>query len=297
MADNEIVENTDNPEMNRVEQTGDKCRYAPFIIVIGNEKGGAGKSTVAMHIAVALMQHGLKIGVIDLDLRQRSLSRYIRNRQAWLKQYDLQLEMPILQVVEASEARNLDDKEQEEFERLDSAINALASEADLILIDTPGTDNFLSRSAHAKAKLIVTPLNDSFVDFDLLGEVDPNSFAVNSPSIYSQMIWECRKMRVAEDRSNIDWLVMRNRMSALEARNQRRIIGGLRALSRKIGFRVAPGLSERVVYRELFPMGLTVLDEADGSAQLGISTGQKAARKEVLALIDSLNLPHIKTSL
>ena len=297
MADNEIVENTDNPEMNRVEQTGDKCRYAPFIIVIGNEKGGAGKSTVAMHIAVALMQHGLKIGVIDLDLRQRSLSRYIRNRQAWLKQYDLQLEMPILQVVEASEARNLDDKEQEEFERLDSAINALASEADLILIDTPGTDNFLSRSAHAKAKLIVTPLNDSFVDFDLLGEVDPNSFAVNSPSIYSQMIWECRKMRVAEDRSNIDWLVMRNRMSALEARNQRRIIGGLRALSRKIGFRVAPGLSERVVYRELFPMGLTVLDEADGSAQLGISTGQKAARKEVLVLIDSLNLPHIKTSL
>ena len=54
------------------------------VIVVGNQKGGAGKSTVAMHVIVALMRMGRRTGVLDLDVRQRSLTRYIENRARWI---------------------------------------------------------------------------------------------------------------------------------------------------------------------------------------------------------------------
>src|ERR1700760_4861190 len=49
------------------------------VIVIGNEKGGSGKSTVAMHVCVALMKSGYRVATIDLDSRQKSLNNYTEN--------------------------------------------------------------------------------------------------------------------------------------------------------------------------------------------------------------------------
>ena len=193
------------------------------IIVIGNEKGGAGKSTVAMHLCIALLRLGKRVGAIDLDVRQRSFTRYLENRQRWTESTGSRLPMPEIIRVDASEQRALDDAEAEETERLESAIARLKTSCDMILIDAPGSDTFLSRLAHSKADTLITPLNDSFVDFDLLGDVNPQTLKVLSPSFYSEMVWNCRKVKAQQTRQQIDWIVMRNRMSPLEARNKQKV--------------------------------------------------------------------------
>ena len=254
------------------------------LIVVGNEKGGSGKSTVAIHLVAGLMSAGMRVGAIDLDHRQRSLSRFFANRVQWAERTQRVFALPKLVTVAPPE--------NEEVPRLDAVIGALAGEVDAIVVDCPGADTALGRAAHAKASIIVTPLNDSFVDFDLLAGVDPETFEAKAPSIYAEFVWESRKRQMIEKRRTIDWLVVRNRMSATETRNQRRVSEALTKLSQRIGFRLAPGLSERVIYRELFPKGLTVIDLIEGKTR-GITMAQVAARAEVRGLISALRLTQL----
>lgn len=263
------------------------------VIVIGNEKGGAGKSTVSVHLSVALMRAGMRVGVIDLDVRQRSLTRYFENRVRWMQTTAARLLMPEIIRVDASDARDLDRAEEEETSRFNLGLSRLRREVDLIVIDAPGGDTHLSRLAHRSADTLVTPLNDSFVDFDLLGDVNPQTLEVVRPSFYSEMIWECRKKKAQESRRPIDWVVMRNRMSPLAARNKERVGGALENLSKRIGFRLAPGLSERVIYRELFPAGLTLLDLTEKGSNVAFSMSHNAARQELRDLLIVLQLPEL----
>jgi chromosome partitioning protein len=161
-------------------------------------------------------------------------------------------------------------------------------------VDAPGGDTFLSRLAHTNADLLITPLNDSFVDFDLLGDVNPQSMEVIRPSFYSEMVWNCRKQRARNSRQLIDWVVMRNRMSPLEARNKQRVGEALDNLAKRIGFRLAPGLSERVIYRELFPAGLTLLDLTDEGSTVTFTMSHVAARQELRDLLIVLQLPELR---
>jgi chromosome partitioning protein len=246
------------------------------VVVFGNEKGGSGKTTAAMHVAVALARMEKRVAAIDLDVRQRSLSRMFENRSAWALKSGRPLVTPERVDVPTSSAQSLDTAAQEESEAFAQAL-ACAETFDLVVIDTPGANTHLSRLAHAAADILVTPLNDSFVDFDLFAHIDAESFTVVKPSVYSDFVWECRKRRLLQRKPALDWVVMRNRLAATDARNKRRMSAALDALSRRIGFRVAPGFGERVIYRELFPAGLTVLD--------------LAARQEVRALISTLTLP------
>lgn len=261
------------------------------LIVVGNEKGGAGKSTLAVHLAIALLKSGFSVGAIDLDTRQRSFSRYFDNRARYALAQSIELLTPTRIDVPASPARDLDKAEAEESAALDGALAALGAEHDFIVIDSPGRDSFLSRRAHGLADTIITPMNDSFVDFDLLAEVDPVTYAIQRPSIYSAMVWDGRKAKAQAQKRAIDWVVLRNRMSTLDARNKRRVGDALEALAGRIGFRIAPGLSERVVFREMFPSGLTLLDltEENGGANLQLS--HVAARQELRELIAVLKLP------
>ena len=263
------------------------------VIVIGNEKGGAGKSTVSIHISVALLCIGRKVGVIDLDVRQRSLTRYLENRTRWMQNTGAKLPMPEIVRVEASQDRDLDKAEAEESQRFLTSLARLKRECDFIIIDAPGGDTFLSRLAHMQADTLITPLNDSFVDFDLLGDVNPQTLDVLRPSFYSEMVWTCRKKKAQTSRRPIDWVVMRNRMSPLAARNKERVGGALENLSRRIGFRLAPGLSERVIYRELFPAGLTLLDLTESSSNVAFTMSHKAARQELRDLLIVLQLPEL----
>lgn len=266
------------------------------VIVFGNEKGGSGKTTAAMHAAVALARLGKRVAAVDLDLRQRSLLRLLENRAAWQSRSGNPLATPERLEVARSVASSLDSAAVEETAALERALEEAAAAYDFIVIDTPGADTRLSRLAHAAADTLVTPLNDSFVDFDLLARVDPETFAVQRPSMYSDFVWECRKRRLLAGRPALDWVVMRNRLATTEARNKRRVSSALESLAKRIGFRVAPGFGERVIYRELFPAGLTMLDLPQPGLDVSLSMSLLAARQEVRTLVAALTLPGLTGS-
>jgi chromosome partitioning protein len=266
------------------------------VIVVGNQKGGAGKSTVAMHVIVALMRMSRRTGVIDLDIRQRSLTRYIENRARWIAARGAKLPLPQILELSESRERQLDAAEMEEESALRAALRRLSETCDFIVIDSPGGDSHLARLAHAYADTLITPLNDSFVDFDLLGDIDSDNTEIVRPSIYSEMVWESRKKKALAERTPIDWVVLRNRTatSKIEAKNKQRVGQALTTLSARIGFRLAPGLSERVIYRELFPQGLTLLDLDGEGAEGEMKMGHLAARQELRDLFITLKLPGLE---
>ncbi len=263
------------------------------VIVVGNQKGGAGKSTVAMHIVVALMRMGRRTGVLDIDTRQRSLTRYIENRGRWIAARGAKLPCPQILELHESRERSLDAAEAADESAFHAALRRLGETCDFIVVDSPGGDSYLARLAHAWADTLVTPLNDSFVDFDLLGDIDPNCAEIVRPSIYSEMVWESRKKKALAVRTPIDWVVLRNRTSAsrIEAKNKQKVGHALQTLSSRIGFRLAPGLSERVIYRELFPQGLTLLDLDAEGVDGDLRMSHLAARQELRDLFIALKLP------
>ena len=253
----------------------------PHRIVFANEKGGTGKSTTAVHVAVALAYQGAKVAAIDLDSRQRTLHRYLENRAETQRRRKVQLPGPEFAVFRG-----------ETIEALDQLSDELGEGNDFLLFDTPGRDDPFARHVATRADTLVTPLNDSFVDFDLIGQVDAETFKVRKLSFYAELIWEARKKRamatLSEGRREMDWVVVRNRSGHVEMRNMRRLDQALNELSKRVGFRIAQGLSERVIYRELFPSGLTLLDKG----QLGeLGTSHLVARQELRQLVAGLNLP------
>ena len=263
---------------------------ASHVIVVGNEKGGAGKSTLAIHIVVGLLHAGHKVAVIDLDLRQRSLSHFFSNRAAWTAANDQSLPMP--SEPDLGDGKVLAKADEAQQLAVFEAAFAEAQSADVIVIDTPGGDTALSRTAHALADQIVTPMNDSFVDFDLLGQVDPVTLELLKPSIYSESVWEARKHRAISQgrQATIDWLVVTNRLAVAEARNRRRLDERLAKLAKRVGFRVGPGLRDRVIYRELFPFGLTVADLSAEVRPVAVSLAHVAARQEMRSLMQAMGL-------
>lgn len=265
----------------------------PYVIVLGNEKGGSGKSTTAMHISVALLREGYKVGTIDLDGRQQSLTRYMDNRAKFVKDSGKPLPTPTTRVVARSEARDRDVAEHEEKTAFEGAYVSLASEVHVIVIDCPGSDTFLSRLAHTAADTLITPVNDSFVDIDLLARVEPETHKVLGPSLYAEMVWKARQRRQVADGGTIDWVVLRNRLGTLHARNKDRVEKVIRDLTKRIGIRAVPGLGERVIYRELFLRGLTLMDLKDvgGMSGKGMTLSNVSARQEIRALMTALDLP------
>ncbi len=266
----------------------------PQVIVIGNEKGGAGKSTLAIHIVTGLLHAGRKVAIIDLDLRQRSMERFFSNRAAWTAANGHDLPLPIVPDMGDGKALAKAD-EAEQLARFEAAYAEAQAVADIILIDTPGGDTALSRAAHGRADQIVTPMNDSFVDFDLLGEVDPVTLELKKPSIYSESVWEARKHRaITEGRQvTIDWIVVTNRLAVAEARNRRRLEERMMKLAKRVGFRVGPGLRDRVIYRELFPFGLTVADLSNDIRPVSVSLAHVAARQEMRNLMQAMGLDDV----
>jgi chromosome partitioning protein len=266
------------------------------VIVVGNEKGGAGKSTLAIHIVCGLMHAGRKVAILDLDLRQRSMSHFFSHRTAWTAANGVTLPMPVEPDLGDGKALARAD-EAEQMARFETVFDeAVASGAEVILIDTPGGDTVLSRAAHARADQIVTPMNDSFVDFDMLGTVDPVTLELLKPSTYSESVWEARKYRAIQEGRHvaIDWIVVVNRMAVAEARNRRRLEERMLKLSKRVGFRVGPGLRDRVIYRELFPFGLTVADLSNAVRPVAVSLAHVAARQEMRNLMQALGLDDVR---
>ncbi len=265
--------------------------HHPHIIVTGNEKGGSGKSTTAMHLIVGLLRDGHSVACIDLDARQGTLGRYLENRKAFADSHNLDLPMPGSHAIETGAAGAND--------ILDRLVTDLSGGHDFIIIDTPGNDSPLSSHGHSYADTLITPMNDSFIDLDVLARVDPAAMKIEKPSHYAETVWRQKMVRAKRDGGSIDWIVMRNRLSSLDARNKRQVEGLLGELAKRVGFRLVSGFGERVIYRELFLNGLTMLDVRD-VIDAGINIGDVgggglnmshlAARQEVRNLLNAVRV-------
>ena len=254
------------------------------VIVVANEKGGSGKSTVAMHVAVALLKRGHRVATIDLDLRQKTFTHYIENRRTWAERATRGLNSP--------EHLCLDTQDEvTSAEVLSNALDMLGQSHDFVVIDTPGYDSPMMRLAHSMADILVTPLNDSFVDLDVLGSLDPDTMTVSAISHYAETVEQARRQRRSSGLEAADWIVLRNRLSMTPTRNKRLVGAGLDELSGRLGFRCVEGLAERVVFREFFLRGLTAFDDLD-EATLGKrpTMSHMTARLEVEVLLDAMNL-------
>jgi chromosome partitioning protein len=260
------------------------------VVVVGNEKGGSGKSTVAMHIAIALIKSGQRVATIDLDARQKSFTHYIENRRAWAKRVARDLEIPD-HVCFGKVSYPTAEDEAAGCNALTDAVETLRRIYSVVVIDTPGHDSYLTRHAHSLADTLITPLNDSFVDFDVLGTVDPETFDVAGTGHYSQMVEEARGRRYLLDHVTTDWVVLRNRLSMLGSRNKRLVGEGLQELSQMYNFRCIDGLAERVIFREFYPRGLTAVDDLD-EITLGTrpTMSHVSARHEMQNLISAMRL-------
>jgi len=270
-----------------MESSGSERRA--HVIVIGNEKGGSGKSTTAMHIAVALMKQGHSVATIDVDSRQGTFSRYVANRAKYITASGRSIESGRHYMVEPCEPGNHGNAQ---LEKLKYIIEGAWINHSAIVIDAPGTDSPLSRLAHSYADTLITPINDSLVDFDVLAHVDGVSMTILAPSHYAEMVWEQKKIRADRDGGSIDWVVVRNRINSLDSHNARDVDRLVKELSRRIGFKTIPGLSERVIFRELFLVGLTILDLKDAAGSKALSPSHLAARQEVLKLLTAINIRH-----
>jgi chromosome partitioning protein len=254
---------------------------AAHVLVFGNEKGGTGKSTTAMHVIAMLMAAPRRVAVIDLDPRQKTLTRYIENRRVYSDRHRLGLGIPLVRAGDDAPRSSQD---------LEDMVRSLSTGHDFIVVDCPGHDTEAARAAHAFADTLVTPVNDSFVDVDLLGHVDPDTFEVKKLSFYSEAVWESRKQRALSGKRGLDWVVIRNRASVARSHNKKRVDEALRQLEAKIAFRYLEGLSERAIYRELFPRGLTLLDFNAGPGGQSFRVSHVTARQELRNLFEGLNL-------
>lgn len=262
------------------------------IIVVGNEKGGSGKTTTAINIAIALMHEGFRVATIDLDGRQRSLSRFIAHRQAFAATCREKFWVPTHRSVAHADQESRRAGMWADYEAFAKVISEVERSHDCIVIDTPGHDGTLTKAAHSAADTLVTPLNDSFVDLEVLAEVKAGTREVVSSSHYTNMVLNAQRERRAIDAARTDWLVVRNRVSARPTRNQRWLMEAMVGLSQEFGFRISGHVSDRVVFRELFPLGLTVLDPLETLAgEMRPSISHVAARLEVRNLVALLRLP------
>jgi len=267
----------------------------PRVVVVGNYKGGSGKSTFAMHLIVALLKAGKRVASFDLDMQQQTLSRYVENRQKWAWQTGLMLDVP--KHTSVVDAERVDKSGGDDHVGLFTRYLAtLQHDYDFIVIDTPGNESHLSLVAHGLADTLVTPINDSFVDLDVIVTIGATVDAKPTPSRYARAVAVALEGRRAVCGRATDWIVFRNRLATIASRNHKQITSALDVIAREVGFRIAPGLSERVIFREFFPVGLTAFDQLD-EPLFGVNptTSHLMARVEARELIEEIGLlpPHL----
>lgn len=262
------------------------------IIVVGNEKGGSGKSTTALHLAIYLLHQGHSVATIDVDSRQQTLTRYIRNRRATADTQGRDILMPRHVHLPTAWGDSIRENQRVEQELFNRAMDGLRREVDFVVIDTPGFDGNLGRLAHAAADTLITPINDSMIDLDVLARIDARTGEPLEASPYSRNVQKARAERQARTGSGTDWVLVRNRISGLASRNTNRVQDAVERLAAGLGCRVAEGIAERVIFRSLFLVGMTVFDPLEADLLGGPpSLSHVNARQEYRALVSSLRLP------
>lgn len=251
-----------------------RSRPKARIITVANEKGGVGKTTLAFHLAVALADCGNKVLAVDLDRRQQTLNRALTNRDGTARRLGARLPLPRHVLLT-----------QHSGAMLCQEIARSGWDCDYVIIDAPGYDSPIARRAIALADQLLTPVGSSHADIDLLGRFDITNRRFLGAGCYAALVNELRAARLAAGLNDIDWLVLPNRRRQDASRNREVIAGTLDRLAAKLNFRLGNGLSERVAYRELLPLGLVHLDLHRIPA-LPRSRGN--VPREIMTLLDDL---------
>ena len=267
-------------------------RTGTHVIVVGNEKGGSGKSTTAFHLAIYLLYQGFRVASIDVDSRQQTLTNYVRNRRNWVQARGLKLPHSTHYHLPLARGDSIKENQKLEFDLFRQAVSEVEGEADFLVVDTPGFDTHLTRLSHSLADTLITPVNDSLIDLDVLAHIDPVTGEPHELSHYSRLVQRARTERLSIDGQTIDWVLVRNRISMLSSRSMRMVQGSLEKIALRLGARLADGIAERVIFRSLFPTGMTVFDPLDADLLGGLpSMSHLSARQEYRNLVDALNLP------
>lgn len=267
-------------------------RSGAHVIVVGNEKGGSGKSTTAFHLAIYLLYQGFKVASIDVDSRQQTFTHYVRNRRDWSQSHGLTVPHTTHFHLPLSRGDSIRENHQLEFDLFRQAVGEVEQTVDFLVVDTPGFDTNLTRLSHSLADTLVTPVNDSLIDLNVIAQIDPVTGEPREMSHYARLVQRARSERLAIDGQNIDWILVRNRISMLSSRNMRQVQTMLEKIAMRLGCRVADGIAERVIFRSLFPTGMTVFDPLDEALLGGLpSMSHMSARQEYRTLVDSLHLP------
>ena len=268
------------------------------VIVVGNEKGGTGKSTLSIHLSVALMKIGFRVATIDLDTRQRTLTRFFENRRSWAQSAPWDVELPQHYAPERGTSESVRDNETVEFTAFADAIGAVEHAYEFVIIDTPASDSYLMRLAHSLADTLVSPVNDSYIDVDVFSRVHHDRAKRGAVAHYADLVIEARRKRHLVDQGIIDWVLVRNRVASLQSNNAKQIAVSLGRMALELKFRAAEGLHDRVIFRELFPIGLTALDPIEEATRSGsLSNSQMSARREIEDLLATLQLPERGTGM
>ncbi len=262
------------------------------VIVVGNEKGGSGKSTTAFHLAIYLLHQGFRVATIDVDSRQQTLTHYVHNRQDWARRRGSDIKHTSHFHLPLSRGDSLRENNRIEFDLFRQAIGEVEHDADFLVIDTPGFDTNLTRLAHSLADTLITPVNDSLIDLNVMAQFDSVTGEPREMSHYARLVQRARSERLSIDGKKIDWVLVRNRISMLSSRNMRQVQTMLQRIAERLGCRVADGIAERVIFRSLFPTGLTVFDSLTDELLGGVpSMSHMSARQEYRNLMAALQLP------
>jgi chromosome partitioning protein len=267
-------------------------RTGTHVIVVGNEKGGSGKSTTAFHLAIYLLYQGFRVASIDVDSRQQTLTAYVRNRRNWVQSRGLKLPHTTHFHLPLSRGDSIKENQKLEFDLFRQAVTEIEGEADFLVVDTPGFDTHLTRLSHSLADTLITPVNDSLIDLDVMAHIDPVTGEPRELSHYSRLVQRARTERLSIDGQTVDWVLVRNRISMLSSRSMRMVQTSLDKIALRLGCRLADGIAERVIFRSLFPTGMTVFDPLDADLLGGLpSMSHVSARQEYRNLVEALNLP------
>ncbi|SEQ60031.1 chromosome partitioning protein [Devosia sp. YR412] len=268
------------------------ARRGVHVIVVGNEKGGSGKSTTAFHLAIYLLYEGFKVASLDVDSRQQTMTHYVRNRRDWSRKHGIQIPHATHFHLPLARGDSAKENNRQEFDLFRQAVAEVEHDADFLVIDTPGFDTNLTRLAHSLADTLITPVNDSLIDLNVIAQFDPVTGEPREMSHYSRLVQRARSERLSIDGKTIDWVLVRNRISMLSSRNMRQVQAMLERVATRLGCRVADGIAERVIFRSLFPTGMTVFDPLDQDLLGGVpSMSHMSARQEYRNLVAALHLP------
>lgn len=249
------------------------------VIVLGNEKGGTGKSTLAMHLAIRLMQENFKIAVIDLDGRQGSLTKYIENRKRFCSNNNVSLPIPSLYVFEPQK----DEANKSEIKNL---INDLKGRFDALILDTAGSRNYLFELAHEYPHTLITPISDSLIDLAAIADINPQTGEILRAGHYAEFVWDVKKKLAAQNLPCLNWVVCGNKISSFNSNNKKTVFAKLENISKLYGFRFSAGLKDRVIYKELFLDGLTVLDMNTPELHKRMTVSHLSAKMELNSLAE-----------